>query len=64
MENKSKELIERSNELSRFFLQSLPDGWEKHNALCNLQQSVWWALKGLDQSTPIHNPKESNRNND
>jgi hypothetical protein len=53
-----KNLIEKTNDLSKFFLENLPDGWEKHNTLCNLQQAVWWALKGLDQSTPVSDPTE------
>ena len=46
-------LIKAVNKLSEDFMKEIPDGWEKHNALCNLQQSIWWALKGMDQTTPM-----------
>jgi hypothetical protein len=33
--------------VSDFIIKDIPDGWCKHNSLVDLQQSVWWALKGL-----------------
>ena len=50
-------LIKMTNSLSEFLIKEVPDGWEKHNALCNLQQVAWWSLKGMDQATPVEEVK-------
>jgi hypothetical protein len=37
----------RVKDVVKEVIEKMPDGWEKHNALCKLQEAIWWILKGM-----------------
>ena len=47
--------------ITKFVVENVPEGWSKHQSLVNLQQVVWWAIKGVVEDSP--KPEETKKTN-